>query len=171
MIDILVRLYDLDPIDDAMRRVKENGIEIRRPIGPEKNAIYRWIAEHFNEQWAGECETAFFHSPKTMYLAIRPGDTPEPLGFASWDATALGFFGPTGVAEEARGMGIGNALLQCCLHAMREQGYGYAIIGSASKNALDFYRKTLPVSSQFLEGSKPGVYKNMLKMVLEKPKP
>jgi GNAT superfamily N-acetyltransferase len=108
--------------------------------------------------------------PSEKYLAIRPGDTPELLGFACWDATALGFFGPTGVAEEARGTGIGNALLQSCLHAMREQGYGYAIIGSASKNALDFYRKTLPASSQFLEGSKPGVYKNMLKAAVEKPK-
>lgn len=168
MIDILVRLYDLSLLAPVMAKVEAQGVVIRRPIGPEKNAVCQWITEHFSEQWAGESETAFFNSPKTMYLAIRSGDVPELLGFACWDATALGFFGPTGVAESARGIGIGNALLQCCLHAMREQGYGYAIIGSASKNALEFYRKVLPASSMLLEGSKPGVYKDMLRAAFEK---
>ena len=163
MIDILVRLYDLEPIGDVMKRVNDNGIIIRRPIGPEKEAIVEWITENFSSKWASESETAFFNSPKTMYVAIREGEVPEMVGFACWDATVKGFFGPTGVSENCRGMGVGNALLQACLHAMREDGYGYAIIGSASQKALGFYEKALPKSSMMLEGSKPGVYKNMLR--------
>ena len=163
MIDILVRLYDLEPIGDVMKRANDNGIIIRRPIGPEKDAIVEWITENFSSKWASESETAFFNSPKTMYIAIREGEVPEMVGFACWDATVKGFFGPTGVGEDCRGMGVGNALLQACLHAMREDGYGYAIIGSASQKALGFYEKALPKSSMMLEGSKPGVYKNMLR--------
>ena len=59
MIDILVRLYDLEPIGDVMKRVNDNGIIIRRPIGPEKEAIVEWITENFSSKWASESETAF----------------------------------------------------------------------------------------------------------------
>ncbi len=163
MSDILVRLYDLEPLESSIERVRKNNIIIRRPIGPEKSAVTRWISENFGAIWAGESETAFFNHSKTMYIAIQEGETPHMLGFACWDATVLGFFGPIGVSKEARGMGVGNALLQSCLHGMHEQGYGYAIIGSAGKNALGFYEKSLPKSSQILEDSSPGVYKNMLR--------
>ena len=162
MADILVRLYDLAPIEGAMKKANDNGIIIRRPIGPEKNAICQWITDNFNSTWACESETALFNSPKTMYVAIKEAETPEIVGFACWDATVKGFFGPTGVSKSCRGMGVGNALLQACLHAMREEGYGYAIIGSAGKSAIGFYEKALPKSSITLEGSSPGVYKNMV---------
>ena len=61
------------------------------------------------------------------------------LGFACYDATALGFFGPIGVDPEARGLRIGQALLLTCLHAMAWEGYGYAVIGWCD-GAADFYR-------------------------------
>ena len=51
------------------------------------------------------------------------------LGFACYDTTHKNFFGPTGVDAAKRGQGIGTALLLATLHAMREAGYMYAIIG------------------------------------------
>lgn len=39
------------------------------------------------------------------------------------------FWGPIGVLQESRGEDIGQALLIRTLTAMREYGYGYAIIG------------------------------------------
>ena len=42
---------------------------------------------------------------------------------------------------------------------MREAGYGYAIVGWAGP--ADFFTKT--VSATVIEGSEPGIYKNMLK--------
>ena len=162
MADILVKLYDLGDLAPVLEKTTANNIVIRRPIGPEKEAIVEWIKTHFHDRWAYECESAFFNSPKTMYIAIQEGETPQMLGFACWDATCRNFFGPTGVREDCRGKGVGNALLQSCLHAMREEGYGYAIIGSASEKARVFYEKSLPASSIWIPDSKPGVYKNML---------
>ncbi len=52
-----------------------------------------------------------------------------------------GFFGPTGVDESARGKGIGHALLLKTLLDMRDQGYGYAIIGGAGP--VDFYQRSV----------------------------
>lgn len=80
------------------------------------------------------------------------------LGFACYDATVKGFFGPTGVEKTERGKGIGAALLMLCLYAMKEEGYGYGIIGSAGP--VDFYKKIC--GATVIEGSSPGVYKGML---------
>lgn len=156
MSDYLVKLYDLPPIAKFMDKVNNNGITIRRPIGPEKYAIIEWVEEHFNLLWAGEAETAFFKSPKGIFIAIDDA-TNEMLGFACYDATAKGFFGPTGVAKKARGSGIGSALLMASLHGMREEGYGYAIIGAVGPS--EFYEKIC--GATIIEGSTPGVYKGM----------
>lgn len=82
----------------------------------------------------------------------------EMLGFACYDATAKGFFGPTGVSKDARKQGIGKALLYACLNAMREEGYGYAIIGWAGPVA--YYQKTC--NATIIENSLPSVYRGML---------
>jgi len=76
------------------------------------------------------------------------------LGVACHDATCRNFFGPALVAPEQRGRGIGRALLLAALHAMRADGYGYAIIGWAS--SAEFYRRT--VGAVPIEGSTPGIY-------------
>ncbi len=80
------------------------------------------------------------------------------IGFACADATAKGFFGPTGVAEAERGKGTGEALLMATLRGMREAGYAYAIIGGAGP--VDFYRKRLDAIE--IPGSVPGIYRGML---------
>ena len=59
-----------------------------------------------------------------------------------------------GPPEQRRGRGVGKALLLAALHAMRAEGYAYAIIGWAS--SIDFYRKA--VGATVIEGSKPGIY-------------
>lgn len=79
------------------------------------------------------------------------------IGFACYNATAKGFFGPTGVSPEARGLGAGKALLIAALHAMREDGYGYGIIGAAGPT--EFYAKT--VGATEIPDSVPGIYRGM----------
>ena len=49
-------------------------------------------------------------------------------------------FGPTGVAENARGGGIGKSLLLACLCGLREMGYVYGIIGGAGP--VEFYENS-----------------------------
>jgi len=80
------------------------------------------------------------------------------VGFACYEATCRNFFGPELVHPERRQRGIGRALLLSALHAMRAEGYAYAIIGWAS--SVDFYRRA--VGAFEIEGSEPGIYPPLL---------
>ena len=55
--------------------------------------------------------------------------------------------------------GIGTGLLFACLEDMRQQSYGYAIIGGVGPTA--FYSKA--VGAVLIEGSEPGVYRGLLR--------
>lgn len=156
MPDMLVKLYELPDAVPVINALKDEGIEIKRPIGPERNVMVRWVEENFGAGWAAECEMAFSHLPVTCFIAVRATTI---LGFACFDATCRNFFGPTGVSEAARGKGIGKALLLACLHQMRSDGYAYAVIGGAGP--VDFYAKT--VGAIVIEGSNPGIYRGMMK--------
>ena len=98
----------------------------------------RFIIAHFSEGWADEAQAGFARSPITTFLAVHEK---RIVGFASVDATAKGFFGPTGVDPAHRNKGIGAALLLAALHDLKNQGYGYGIIGSAGP--VDFYVKAV----------------------------
>ncbi|MEF2248311.1 MULTISPECIES: GNAT family N-acetyltransferase [unclassified Paenibacillus] len=161
MPDMLVKLYDLPELGPVMEDMKNKGIVIRRGLGPEKNAVAKWAQEHFSEYWKSECEVAFSRQPVTCFIAAAeiPGSNKSKmLGFACYDSTLRGFFGPTGVSEETRGQGVGKALLLASLHAMKEEGYGYAVIGAAGP--VDFYAKQ--VGAIEIPDSVPGVYRGLL---------
>ncbi len=155
MTDLLVRLYDLPEVE-ATRRVAAAGIVVRRALPLERYLILDWIRDNFSEIWAGEAAMGLGQLPVTVWIAVKG---PALLGFACHDATAKGFFGPTGVAEAARGQGIGEALLMATLNGMREAGYGYAVIGDPGP--VEFYQRRLDAME--IPGSKPGVYRGMLR--------
>src|SRR5712692_1563536 len=155
---MLVKLYSLPETNDAAIRLRAEGIEVRRALAPEKFLVVQWVREQFNEYWASECEVAFARNPVACLVAVKVEtrtDMPRPvttlLGFACYDATLKDFFGPTGVAPDARGRGIGKALLIAALQAMRAEGYGYAIIGGVGPT--DFYTKA--VGATLIEDSSP----------------
>lgn len=154
MPDMLVRLYDLPPAPPA--DFGDSGIEVRRALAYERQTVLRWVAETFGPGWEGECAIAFTRQPVSCFIAIRNG---RVVGFACHEATCRGFFGPTGVEESCRGLGIGTGLLFACLQDMRNQGHAYAFIGGAGP--VDFYRKT--VGAVVIEGSVPGIYRPPLK--------
>ncbi|CAM3619424.1 GNAT family N-acetyltransferase [Marinicrinis lubricantis] len=164
MPDMLVKLYDLPPNGSAHKKLEEKGITIRRGLPPEKHIVTEWVKSHFNAHWSSECEAAFARQPVSCLLATKTitidGKSSEKLiGFACYDATAKAFFGPTGVDPAERGIGAGKALLIAALHAMREEGYGYGIIGGAGP--VQFYSKT--VGAIEIPESSPGIYRGMLK--------
>lgn len=160
MPDMLVKLYDLPPVEPLLERLASQGIVVRRALAPEKSQVVRWVQETFGDRWASECDVSFSHRPVGCMIAVHTAadDKKEIVGFGCHDATCKNFFGPTGVKESHRGQGVGKALLLACLHAMREQGYAYAIIGGAGP--VDFYAKA--VGATVIEGSVPGIYKGML---------
>ncbi|RMG86422.1 MAG: GNAT family N-acetyltransferase [Chloroflexi bacterium] len=153
--DMLVKLYTLPPLEPVLAHQREQGILVRRTLAPEKHHVLSWIKSHFDDNWVSETDAAFARLPVTCFIATLNN---EMLGFACYDATAKGFFGPTGVGEAARGRGTGKALLLACLHDMRAQGYGYAIIGGVGPVA--FYEKA--VGAVVIPDSTPGIYQNTL---------
>lgn len=153
--DLLVKLYEVRPDADLDRQLAEKRIAIRRALAPELATIKAWIASRFSPGWVSEAQVAFSRDSNACLIAVQDG---KLLGFACYDAIALGFFGPTGVDEAARGLGIGKALLVRTLLAMRERGYGYAAIGWAGP--VDFYARA--VGAIPIPDSDGSVYRGML---------
>lgn len=151
--DMLIKLYALP---GAPSRPLPDGITLRKPIGPEHDLLIAWITEHFGAGWASEARVALSNQPVSLFIATQSGAV---IGFACYDATARGMFGPIGVAPEARGTGIGAALLLACLHDMRSQGYAYAVAGYVGSQ--DFFRRVANATP--IEGSEPGIYRDMLR--------
>jgi len=150
MHDMLVRLYDLPGLEEALTDVAAHGVSVRPPLPQERPAVVAWVRANFANQ-AAEVEAAFTREPATCFVAMRDSTM---LGFACYDVTCLNFFGPEGVGANERGKGIGRALLLATLHAQRTQGYAYSIIGGVGP--AEFYAKT--VGAVAIEGSTPGIY-------------
>lgn len=153
MPDMLVKLYHLPPIDKE--QMKRGNYQIRRAMAPDKFQVVEWVKEHSGIYAAGECDVSFSHTPISCFIAAREE---KIIGYACYDATAPDFFGPTAVSEEERGKGIGRQLLLASLWAMREEGYGYAVIGSVGPAA--FYEKC--VNAVVIPDSSPGIYEDFL---------
>jgi len=155
MIDMLVRLYDLPDSTDIYRRVEEAGVVLRRPNGYERHILAHWVGEHFSAKWVSEAKVAFARQPVSAFLATRQK---KILGFACYETTLKGYFGPTGVAESERGTGLGTALLYKALEALREDGYAYAVIGGVGPR--EFYEKACGAIE--IPGSDPGIFADLL---------
>ncbi len=151
MPDMLVKLYELPPLDAPLKHTERQGIAIRRPLARERRHLIAWVSDSFSHTWGVECEAAFSATPPTCFVALQCNAI---IGFACHDCTCKNFFGPTGVKENARGRGVGTALLLSCLHAMRDSGYAYAVIGGVGP--ASYYAKT--VGATLIAGSTPGIY-------------
>lgn len=154
MPDMLARLYGLPDAAPYLRRAAAAGYRIRRADPWDRLRVRDFVRSTFQEIWAIETDRAFANTPITCHLAVS-GNLIG--GFAVYESTRRGYFGPTGVRQELRGSGIGAALLLASLESMREMGYGYAIIGGVGPAA--FYEKT--VGAFVIPGSDPGVYESL----------
>lgn len=151
--DMIVNLYRIPTLED-----RKDTIQIKRAFVGDKEAILTFIKENFSNSWVYEAEHALLQEVPKCFIAV---ENKKVIGFACFDSSAKGFFGPIGVLSEYRGKKVGQALLLKILYAMKEYGYGYAIIGWVSDAEL-FYRKT--VGAEFIKGGNPenSVYSNMI---------
>src|SRR5437867_3752745 len=109
MPDMLVRLYDLPDSAAYDAKATAAGIAIRRLEAWDRAALRRFVGELFGVEWASEADFAFAHGhPITGFVAITDGVI---TGFAVYESSRRGFFGPTGVREDLRGKGAGASLL------------------------------------------------------------
>jgi predicted N-acetyltransferase YhbS len=154
--DYLVNLY-ARRLAELAKRVENVEATIRTALPPELHIVQRWVRENFSEYWVSEVTVAMAHQPPGCLIAVVDGAL---VGFACYDATARGFFGPTGVAETQRGKGIGLALLYHTLVAMKAQGYAYAIIGSVGPS--EFYASA--VGAVPIEADREDIYQGLLRL-------
>ncbi|NML16528.1 GNAT family N-acetyltransferase [Azohydromonas caseinilytica] len=150
--DMLIKLYALGELFP----VAPPGVLLRKPLGPEHAFVTQWVAQRFGALWSSEAGVALANRPVSLFMAQRQG---QLLGFACWDATARGFVGPLGVAQIARGQGLGAALLRACLHDMRAAGYGYAVAGHVA--APRFFERA--AGALEIPDSSPGLYAGLLR--------
>ena len=155
MTDMLVKLYNLPDALPVFSNLETQRIKLRKPMASEKSLVTGWVREHFGIVWGDEMDVCFSRAPVSAFIAQQDRTL---VGFACYDASALGFFGPTGVLESFQGRGIGKALLLACLLDMRSKGYGYAIIGWVGPQ--EFYEKA--VGATAIPDSTPGFWKNIL---------
>jgi GNAT superfamily N-acetyltransferase len=170
MTDMLVKLYALPEVTSLLETLSQKGLEIRRPHPSEKHILAEWVRQHFQESWAVGCEVALEHRPVSCYIAVEKSqihvqsedlyDLPDEVlvGFACYDVASKGMFGAMGVKEDYRRQGIGTALLLACLHAMKEEGYAYAVIGWMA--SIDFYGRA--ADAIVIPDSEPGIFRGKL---------
>jgi GNAT superfamily N-acetyltransferase len=150
--DLLIKLYEINFGKLVAELETKPEITFRKPIGTDRYLMINWAQQNFPKSWVSEIETALANTPTSCIIAQQHNTL---LGFACYDATALGFFGPIGVIGEAQGQGIGRRLAIHCFHEMWLKGYGYAIVGMAA--SADFYRKITSVIE--IPDSDPGLYR------------
>jgi len=154
--DLLIKLYELPGAGSNRGGSFPDGVLVRVAMAYEKDAVVDWVREHFGPAWASECDVAFANRPISCHIATRSGAI---LGFACYDSTCRGFFGPIGLIEGMRGHGIGRALLLSCLDTMAAVGYAYAVVGGVQD--MEYYARA--VGAIEIPGSVPGVYRDRLK--------
>lgn len=125
--DLIAKLYTLreDPALEAS--LEEKGIRIKRVMPPDFTLVYEFIRDNFAHSWADEALAAMMNG--ACYVAIRDG---KLLAFCCAGAFAPDYVGPGGTIPEARGLGINAVLVQKSFRYLKEQGFQYAVNGSAS---------------------------------------
>jgi predicted N-acetyltransferase YhbS len=155
---MLVNLLKLAPLESALAELREQGggVVVRRAQPHEITRVREFVLANFEAGWADEISVGYGNKPVSVLIAIREG---RVVGFAAYECTRRGFFGPMGVDEQERGRGVGRALLLACLWGLREMGYAYGIIGGAGP--AQFYERA--VGATLIPDSVPGVYADPIK--------
>ena len=156
MPDMLVKLYELPPVEPLIQSLRRQEIVVRRARPFEITPVRAFVEKHFALAWGDEISVGFANKPVSVLIAHRED---RILGFGAYECTRRAFFGPTGVLESERGRGIGKVLLLACLHGLAEMGYAYGIIGGAGPT--EFYARS--VGAIDIPGSVPGVYADLLR--------
>ena len=152
MPDLLVNLLKLPSLD----QLKDESVNIRCAQPFEITPVREFIGKNFSIAWADEISVGFANQPVTVFIATREASV---IGFAGYECTRKSFFGPTGVAADERGRGVGKALLIASLWGLRELGYVYGIVGGAGP--VEFYERT--VGAIVIPDSEPGIYTDLLR--------
>ncbi|MCS7227351.1 MAG: GNAT family N-acetyltransferase [Endomicrobia bacterium] len=134
---------NLDNVDftveaEAENRIQQLGYKIKQVNDELYPLLLSWLTRTF-PAWEFEVKFAYKNVPPKIFAAIYNNDV---VGFACYDTTSAGWFGPIGVDPQHRKVGIGKILLLKCLHALKNSGYKQIIIPWISPSSLKFYTTT-----------------------------
>ena len=137
----------------AESQLAKKGFKIRRLEQEDKQTFYEWMLGTWSQNWTTEAYNSLKNSPVTTFIALDADN--NICGFATYDTTMFrGGFGPTGVEERLRGLGIGKILFLRCLQDMKVRGYPRCEIGWVGP--ISFYAHTAGarICATFMQGSK-----------------
>jgi mycothiol synthase len=117
----------IDPTPDALARLAESGITVRRATPADAAGLTAFVAREFGDVWLTEVAHSIGRPQAGCHLAVR-GDG-EILGFAAYGSSRPSWFGPMGTSAVARGLGIGAVLLRRCLADQLAAGHARSQIG------------------------------------------
>lgn len=137
--DLIINLYQ-EKLENLTIKPKDGKIQIKRILTPNADQLVSFVKENFNATWASEVKSGLYKSDPTCFIATLDA---KIIGFACFDATARGYFGPTGINSSYRGLNIGQALYIETLKLMKSYGYGYAVVGATTDELSNFYGKYL----------------------------
>ena len=130
-------------------------VDLRRlpptPSLPPNNAVYGtqpasryldleyFVGQCFYASWSQELRLAHFRGTCRV-LTVQD----VVVGFACFDATFTGAFGPFGIHPRERKQKLGALLLLNVLQEMRYRDHRYAFIGDVGADVAGFYQRVLP---------------------------
>ena len=142
--------FDTMPVESTLAK---KGFRIRRLEREDEQTFYEWMLGTWSPNWTTEACNSLKNTPVTTFVAL---DSDRNIcGFATYDVTMFrGGFGPTGVEERLRGLGIGKVLFLRCLQDMKTRGYPRCEI--AWVGPISFYAHTAGarICATFMQGSK-----------------
>jgi GNAT superfamily N-acetyltransferase len=141
--DLLVALEALPPLAPVVDALVREDVRIVRPVATDRRRVLAWVQRHFGPIWRDECDVALGCVPATCRIAMAGS---RLCGFACFDVAALGMLGPLGVAPAYRSRGVGRGLVLSALHALRQRGHAYAVIGSVARDGREFYARVAGAS-------------------------
>lgn len=118
---------------------------VRQANSSDFEKLTSFVNEEFGERWLHSVEYGFRTYKENLPIYIVEQEE-VIVGFACYDVVRgkKGLFGPMGTAKQNRLKGVGNQLLHCCLHSMKQDGYAYAIVGQAGP--IEFYERNCDAS-------------------------
>jgi GNAT superfamily N-acetyltransferase len=158
MFDMLVNLYDESLLDARIQESipGQDGYSVVRTPGILADELASFAEREFSPMWASETRRSLYSTPSDSYAVVYDNHI---VGFCAFNATAKGFFGPTGVHHDHRGKGLGRILLVNALLSLRQEGYAYAVIGGVNE-AAGFYERTVH-ATRIPSSDKHSIYAHM----------